>query len=679
MINFINPWILPALAAAAIPLILHFLSKRKVKVIPFSSLRFLSLLENKRIKHIRLYQLLLILIRTLFIVFLVLAFARPAWKSMLFGSSSSARTTAVLLFDNSYSMRAFKGSHTLFELSKNSARDIISTLSDGDAVFVLTPQKEDSIAGPFSPSGAQIYLKKLHPVNRAADFTLALRRAEDVFRRYANYNRELYLLSDLRINKNAFPDSLSLFSKQAAIRFFTASAADSASLQNIAVDTVIIRNRIFEARKPVGLSVRLRNDAAQARETLLNIYIAGKRAAMQKVQLPPLGMRQVELTVTPQSAGFQLVSAETDDDDLPLDNRYYSSFYIPEQIKVLLVSRKLNPLFSAAVDVLHRQSVLSITRSDYQRWQGAVFQNYQLIVLDDPPDLNADVLGRLKSFISSGRNLFLIPGAQATLSQLNRLGRYLLKRDIFAALRTTAQGQGFFTLRRNDLQKPFFRDWSGKIASEELPHIYKYFTLLHSQGALLRLQNGAPFLTRFKTAAGKVYVLTSRPDAQWSDWPLTGLFVPLLYRFWSVAGQTPAYTLQQTTGKPFLLRLPISAGDKPYLFGMAGGNTHPIYPQSMNAGLLFRIPAQEKPGHYVLRRENIPVSVVSVDLPAGELRRPYVNFADFKTPVIPYHSPTQLKNLRRGQELWRLFLILALLMLLLELIIIKKLEGKSAA
>jgi len=679
MINFINSWLLPALAAAAVPIILHFLSKRKVKVIPFSSLRFLSLLENKRIKHIRLYQLLLVLIRTLFIVFLVLAFARPAWKSALFNSSSSARTTAVLLFDNSFSMQAFKGAHTLFERSKTSARQILSTFSDDDPIFVLTPQKEDSVAGPFTPSAAQNYLKKLRPVYRAVDFRVALQRAEDIFRRYANYNRELYLLSDLRINKNAFPDSLPLSGEQPAVRFFTVTAGDSASLQNIGIDTLIIGNRIFEARKPVALSVRLRNDAAQARETLLNIYIAGKRAAMQKVLLPPLGTRQVDLTVTAQSAGFQLVSAETDDDDLPVDNRYYGSFYIPEQIRILLVSRQLNPLFAAAVDVLHRKTVLSISRSDYQRWQGAVFQNYQLIVLDDPPDLSSDVLNRLKNYIRSGNNLFLIPGMQATLSQLNRLSRYLLNHDLFAAVRAIPGEQGFYTLRKNDLQKPLFRDWSAKKTSGELPHIYKYFTLLRRGQIMLGLQNGAPFLTRFSTSAGKVFVLTSRPDTQWNDWPLSGLFVPLLYRFWSVAGQTPAYTLMQTTGKPIALRLPLSAGDTPYLFGKAGGTAYPAYPQVMSNSLLFRIPAREKPGHYLLRQKKHTVGVVSVNLPSAELKRPYVNFKDFKPAVIAYKSPDQLKKLRRGQELWYLFLTLALLMLVLEFIIIKKLEGKNSA
>lgn len=679
MINFINPWLLPALAAAAIPLILHLLSKRKVKVIPFSSLRFLSLLENKRIKYIRLYQLLLILIRTLFIVFLVLAFARPAWKSTQLGSSSSARTTAVLLVDNSYSMEAFKGSHTLLELAKTSARDLLTTFSPGDAIFVLTPQKEDSVAGPFTPDEARTYLKKIAPRHGSIDFRPALRRAAKLFRQYANYNRELYLLSDLRINRKAFPDSLSLPGQGAAVRFFTVNPADSAALQNIGIDTVIIRNQIFEARRPVALSVRLRNDADRAQETLLNIYIGGKRAAMQKVELPPLGVRNVDVTVTPQSAGFQLLSAETDDDDLPLDNRYFSSFFIPEHIQILLVSKRLNPLFATAVDVLQRQTVLSITHSDYQRWQGATFQNFQLIVLDDPPALNSDVLGRLQRFISSGRNLFVIPGAQSTLSQLNRLSRYLLKKDVFAALTSAAEGEGFFTLRKNDLQKPLFRDWSGNVHSVELPHIYKYFSLLRHKEALLRLQNGAPFLARFKAQKGNVYVLTSPPDTKWNDWPLSGLFVPLLYRFWSVAGQTPAYTLQQTTGVPLALSLPVSAADERYGFGAAGGKARPVFPQIANNNLLFRLPAREAPGHYLLHHDLRTVSVVSINLPAGEFRRPFINFDKTKPPAIAYRSAEQLKNLRRGRELWYLFLALALLMLLLEVWIIKKLEGKSAA
>ena len=65
MFSFLNSFILPALAAIAIPIIIHFFNRRKTKKIQFSSLRFLKMLENQRIRQVRLLQILLILIRTL--------------------------------------------------------------------------------------------------------------------------------------------------------------------------------------------------------------------------------------------------------------------------------------------------------------------------------------------------------------------------------------------------------------------------------------------------------------------------------------------------------------------------------------------------------------------------------------------------------------------------------------
>ncbi len=136
MFSFLNSFILPALAAIAIPIIIHFFNRRKTKKIQFSSLRFLKMLENQRIRQVRLLQILLILIRTLFILLIVLTFARPALKST-FMESGSARTTAVIILDDSYSMHAFNGSISMFQAAKDQIDAILNTFNTDDRVFII--------------------------------------------------------------------------------------------------------------------------------------------------------------------------------------------------------------------------------------------------------------------------------------------------------------------------------------------------------------------------------------------------------------------------------------------------------------------------------------------------------------------------------------------------------------
>ena len=75
--TFLNPFVLFGLFAAAIPIIIHFLTRQKAKEIPFSSLRFLKLLENQQIRRLRWKQILLLIIRTMIILLSCLLLRDP--------------------------------------------------------------------------------------------------------------------------------------------------------------------------------------------------------------------------------------------------------------------------------------------------------------------------------------------------------------------------------------------------------------------------------------------------------------------------------------------------------------------------------------------------------------------------------------------------------------------------
>ncbi len=102
MFNFLNSAVLIAAAAALIPLLIHLFSKRKVKVVPFSSLKHLKEMQKRQVRKIKIRQLLLLLLRMLIILIAVLAFARPATKRGYIGSH--AGVSSLILLDRSVSI-----------------------------------------------------------------------------------------------------------------------------------------------------------------------------------------------------------------------------------------------------------------------------------------------------------------------------------------------------------------------------------------------------------------------------------------------------------------------------------------------------------------------------------------------------------------------------------------------
>ncbi len=678
MLSFLNSVVLPVLAAAAIPLIIHFLSKRRVKVIEFSSLRFLKLLENRRIRHVRLYQILLIIVRTLFILFIVLAFARPTIKTLFFPGGNQTQTTAVLLFDDSYSMQAFRGSTTLFQLAVKKGAEILSTMDPSDRVFLMTASSGLMNASPMPPQEAGQRLKHLKATHFSPDFRPLFPAIANLFRNHMNFNRELYLISDMRIPAKVFPDSLTGLFEDASVRFFTVSVTADEEFQNTGIDTVMVKNQIYEKLKPVAVAFRLHNDQNRAAETILHLFHQGERQAMQSVTLPPGGTSEVELKYTPRSSGFQFLHAEIEDDDLLADNRYFFSFYVPDQIKILFVGAALHEPLKTALTVLDQNTILHFSFSDYKHWQGLSFQNYNIIVLDDPGALNREVVRRLKTFVFSGKSLMLIPGLRATPAELNRTfspfgsGLFL---DLAAA-----DGEGeYFSLKREDLQQPLLRDWLQTKSQADLPKIFKYLRLNKKYPALFSLSNGDPFLVQTRMGAGRFYCFAARFDMDWTDLPLKGLFLPLLYGLFNLGGQTPAHNVIQIAGQTTTVILPLTGLKNPFYLQPQGGEAQRITPDLFGNMLRFRIPAGQKPGHFVLREGDVPRAVVSVNHFSGELARPYISLPSLVPKPVIYRSAEQIKKMRTGRELWYIFLTLAVLMLMLETFIIKQLEKRYSA
>ena len=106
MLPFVNPIFLWALAAAAIPLMLHMFQRRRTVVTPFPTLRFLKAAQRRSSSRVRFENFILWLLRTLLVCVIALAFAVPVLRSSTNDSSllTRARRDVAIILDASYSM-----------------------------------------------------------------------------------------------------------------------------------------------------------------------------------------------------------------------------------------------------------------------------------------------------------------------------------------------------------------------------------------------------------------------------------------------------------------------------------------------------------------------------------------------------------------------------------------------
>jgi len=127
--TFLSPSILWALFAVSIPLIIHLFSLRQTRYEEFSSLRFIKLLEHKTIRHLKINQWLLILLRTIAILCLILIFSRPLIKGDSVNNYiGDIESRAVILIDNSASMAVKKNDISLLDRVKSSIPELLKVL-----------------------------------------------------------------------------------------------------------------------------------------------------------------------------------------------------------------------------------------------------------------------------------------------------------------------------------------------------------------------------------------------------------------------------------------------------------------------------------------------------------------------------------------------------------------------
>ena len=135
--TFLNPLLLFGLVAAAIPLIIHLFNFRRPKRVDFSSLEFLKELQKTTMQRVRIKQWLLLLLRTLAIACLILAFARPTLTGGLAGTlGGRANSSIALVVDNSLSRTLRDAAGAYLEQARDLATGLVDqTVRERNLVF----------------------------------------------------------------------------------------------------------------------------------------------------------------------------------------------------------------------------------------------------------------------------------------------------------------------------------------------------------------------------------------------------------------------------------------------------------------------------------------------------------------------------------------------------------------
>jgi Aerotolerance regulator N-terminal/von Willebrand factor type A domain len=534
---FLNPAVLFGLLAASIPVLIHLLNLRKLKRIEFSTLAFLKELQKNKIRKIKLKQWLLLALRVLIILFLVMAFARPTIKGIAIGgTTSAAKTTAVFILDDTFSMSVVDANGSYLNQAKSMILELLKELQEGDdAALVLVSDKSNrEIKSTGNLAAFENAVNSVQISYASGLLHNAIVKAAKILGESKNFNKEIYILSDFQSGRLYDAGTLSDLSEliNENVRLYTFNYSGK-EIFNLGIDRLKIDNQIFEKDKPVNFSVTVTNYSNRPVDnTVISLYLNGERSAQASSTIGAGESRVISMQAVPKQFGYIDVDAEIEDDDILQDNKRFTNFYIPDKIPVIIFTDDPADakFINLALTAGDNQSSIKITNKNISQLSSIDLNQYDAILMIGSRNITG--IDRLNSYIKSGGCLFLMPGSASSLQEFQSLTSRLslpVATGTFGKINSVDNAESFDKIEFNH---PIFKDIFAnrnkeKIESPDIYHSFKIAT--EGKGInIITLMDGSSFLSEYKIGSGKVLLMNTAPVLSWSNLPLKGIFVPLM-------------------------------------------------------------------------------------------------------------------------------------------------------
>ena len=202
--HFLAPSLLLGLFAAALPAIIHRIGRRRARPIRFAAMELLLRAEREVSARRRLRDTLLLVARTGLAMALPLAFARPFAEVRSDLPAETGRSqSAVVVLDDSASMRRRSKDEggTPFGVARARAREVIEHLSaDSEIALVLASEGSAAPIAELASDRTRVLaaLDATTASARRADFGAALRRATQILGSSTRADRLIYVATDLQ-------------------------------------------------------------------------------------------------------------------------------------------------------------------------------------------------------------------------------------------------------------------------------------------------------------------------------------------------------------------------------------------------------------------------------------------------------------------------------------------------
>ncbi|MBO6057532.1 MAG: BatA domain-containing protein [Bacteroidales bacterium] len=651
------------LFALAIPIIIHLFNFRRHKIVYFSNTATLKTIEQENAKTKKLKYIISLIMRMLFIAGLVFAFAYPYNPEQKLKVDDADNLVAVYI-DNSMSMHSQSSEISLIEDARASARKIVSNISPSQRFVLLTNSRQPDNEYPMNQDEMLMSIDAMQTEASPMSFNNLYENLQMIMKRNGFKSASLFMYSDFQDNMMSVDGLVA----DSAIQL-VAMPLKSDYQQNIYIDTVWLSSPILQKGLANEINVRVVNESGKDINGLpVNFEIDGKSVAFNTIDIPANGKNEVAMQFVLHDSGENNATVSINDYPITFDDTYNFVLNVRPIIKIVELSAgvgdlSIKTLFSN--DSLFDYQVMNPYRIDQQ-----YLSDCQMVVVDGEANLNETMWQTIIDFANNGGSVVVFPSEVSDKSNLS---------DDTLSISTISSHHEFFS------------DIFVNIPNNaDLPRVYKHVQIdkkrFPNTLTLISLQNGTSFFTLSKIGSGNVFGFASQFGKDWTNFVDNALFVPIMYKIAMLGGQMNRLSYTLGVDKDILINdlTAFSDGDVRIRDAQGSFEMIPIVEMRNNRALIRLYDELPGAGFYTVNKGDEVIETTAWNDSRKESKMKFLDreevdkllkdkglnvLAVMKADEI--HSNDMMEMMVRRSMLWKSFIILALISLLIEILVLR--------
>lgn len=678
--SFLYPSFLFALAAIAIPIIIHLFNFRRYKKVYFTNVRFLRELKQESDSKSRLKELLILACRILAISALVLAFAQPFIPGKNQAKAQGEKLISIYV-DNSFSMENANKQGSLLENAKMRAAEIVQAFSANDKFQLLTNDFEGRHQRLLSKDEFMEQLNdvKISPATRPLPDVI--RRQTDLLSQGNTQGKRIFLLSDFQ--KNAFGLDKGAMDTGIAVSLVPLEANETS---NVYIDSCWFETPVQQEGLQQKLHVLIVNAGNKDIENgSLKFFINNAQVSLGSYNCSAHSKQDVVLDYRIKTPGINFCKLKIEDYPVTFDDEFYFSYTSQKHIPCLVISGKDSRTAGYWASLMRNDSLFTYYESSEAAIDYGLFPSCNLIVLNELSAYPSGLSAELSRFVANGGSILVVPALKPDLVSYNTFLKTLQLPEI-TALDTNRTRTSKINLEQGLYEGVF--DKEGQ--QMDLPKVSRHFNFKSQSRSgsqmVLQLQNGEPLLSVNRFDKGKIYLLSAPLDEQAGNFVKHALFVPTVIKI--AINSIRPQPLYYHTALNEAIELPnvAPANDEPLHIAKTD-KTFDVIPEHRivnNTLSLFTQNQIATAGDYQVMQGAIVLAGLSFNYSRNESDMSFYNREALDQRI----SELALKNvnvieageksltnsvqeINDGKKLWKLFLILTLVFLACEVLLIR--------